>query len=192
MKKLGLSTEDIYKLDPGENPFLNWELGEHDFGRLIEQQQQFYSQLRLYYKMNRDSVVADAEVAQATAGKNEGTYDDLDEPIDLKKWPDLEPPSDFEKWEKKKQLIFEHKTLKRLKEFFKDVRYDVKRGKLKDTFLKDYTQGEIKAFDEILKRMVESKGAEAHQIVINNEIEEIDESDFEEELSNEDLQEDFS
>lgn len=37
MKKLGLSTEEINKLDPGENPFLDHELGEmKDMSVVIE------------------------------------------------------------------------------------------------------------------------------------------------------------
>lgn len=29
MKKLGLTNEQIHELDPGENPFLNYELGDY-------------------------------------------------------------------------------------------------------------------------------------------------------------------
>lgn len=181
MKKLGLSAEEINKLDPGENPFLDHELGEMtDIGVVIQLQNQFHDQLKLYYKMRRDQIVADAEVAHA-AVNNEGTFDDLEEQPDLRNWPDLEPPPEFKTWNQKKQLVFEHNVLKKLREFLKDVKYDVKRGKITECFLHNYTRGQVYIFEDLMKRMIESKGAEAYEIVVQNDANEINESEYQSE-----------
>ena len=100
MKKLGLTNEQIHELDPGENPFLNYELGDYsDYNQILDKVSQFYSQLRLQYKMRRDQIIADAEVAHAFTKKGSGVDPADESPND---WPNLEPPEDFESWPKKK------------------------------------------------------------------------------------------
>lgn len=86
--------------------------------------------------MKRNQVVADAEVARNFPKNLEGTATELDPNLESPAdWPNIEQPEDFMTWNKKKQLIFEHKCLNRLQKYFKDTKYDVKRGKILDSFI---------------------------------------------------------
>lgn len=72
-------------------------------------------------------------------------------------------PTDLPEWSQNKKNHFERKKVIKLQKFFNDqVAYQNKWPK-KKTWIKDYTPGEIKMFEEMLERLVSSKNAEILQ-----------------------------
>lgn len=89
LQNLGLSVEDIDRLEPGATPFQDYDLGGRtDFDSLMEAQKNFYEELQIAYNEIRNRAIADAEV-QATHKRKKSKDRKREDDINLADYPDL-------------------------------------------------------------------------------------------------------
>jgi len=89
LQNLGLSIEDIDRLQPGETPFQDYDLGGRtDFDSLMEAQKNFYEELQMAYNKIRNQAIADAEVL-ATNKRKKSKDRKREDDINLADYPDL-------------------------------------------------------------------------------------------------------
>lgn len=163
LRKLGLSPEFIANMDPDVNPFQDQGLGKRDdFSTLADVTKNFYEELKNeYLRVNHD-----AEITMD--GTVEPSVEDLkspngSSPKSPKKLPITVKPAEYDEWNLKKQLEFDRKRLFKLQEFLEEEIDNNKRNKTRQSFLRQYTQGELGIFTDMLNKMIQSKNYEIFQ-----------------------------
>ena len=93
-------------------------------------------------------------------GSIEASIEGVTSPKSPKKLPITVKPADYDEWNEKKQLEFDRKRLAKLQEFLEEELDTIKRNKTKPSFLRQYSQGEINIFTDMIAKMVQSKNFE--------------------------------
>ena len=80
----------------------------------------------------------------------------------------IDPP-DMNEWQPNRKLNFERKKLEKLKEFFDRQRALLRKNHGASIFLRNYSEGELEMFEDMINKLISSKNAEIYRMIRRQE-----------------------